>query len=349
MASPIRRVSDEASGVVGIVSPAHVSPRGEQTPALAPDGERVVFAKKIDGRNPVPLTAACAQDDSEPAISPDGRRIAYRSECAGAGIFVMGATGESARRVSDVGYSPSWSPDGRRIAFWGQGQPASNREVWSVAADGSEVGADRAQRVTEDSAIDWSPAWSPDGAWLYFSSTRGGTMNLWRVGVEAATGRTRGDPEPVVVPSGWVGWPSFARDGRRFAFVDRNMRTAILRAPFDPNRGELTGAPRQVETGSIEVWLDGFDLAPDGSSVLFSTVGMPQHLMTAQAEGRELRQLTEGPDRYRQGRFSPDGSWIALQAARFPASNEIAGQQPTVARPGIGRECQTLRRRRQPT
>ena len=63
------------------------------------------------------LTAGCKADDDEPAFSPDGRRIAYRSECAGGGIFVMGATGESARKVTDKGYNPAWSPDGLELAI----------------------------------------------------------------------------------------------------------------------------------------------------------------------------------------------------------------------------------------
>ena len=51
--------------------------------------------------------------------------------------------------------------------------------------------------VTDDAALDWSPAWSPDGRSLYFSSARGGTMNLWRVAIDQATGRLLGEPEPM--------------------------------------------------------------------------------------------------------------------------------------------------------
>jgi Tol biopolymer transport system component len=47
--------------------------------------------------------------------SPDGEKVAFRSECEGGGVFVMGASGESVRRVTDFGYNPAWSPDGRRL------------------------------------------------------------------------------------------------------------------------------------------------------------------------------------------------------------------------------------------
>ena len=65
------------------------------------------------------------------AFSPDGQQIAFRSEREGGGLFVMGATGESAHRITSFGYSPSWSPDGRKIAFAteGVGNPLERRQT----------------------------------------------------------------------------------------------------------------------------------------------------------------------------------------------------------------------------
>ena len=51
--------------------------------------------------------------------------------------------------------------------------------------------AARACRSRNDPAIDWSPVWSPDGQFIYFSSDRGGAMNLWRIAVEPSTGQSR--------------------------------------------------------------------------------------------------------------------------------------------------------------
>ena len=65
------------------------------------------------------------------------------------------------------------------------------------------MGADgtKALAVTDDPALDRNPVWSPDGQELYFISDRGGSMNLWRVGIDESTGRTRGSPQPVTVPA----------------------------------------------------------------------------------------------------------------------------------------------------
>lgn len=349
---------------------------GESSPALSPDGESFAYVKEVDGQQdvflqrvggskPVNLTADCAEDDGAPSFSPDGRRIAYRSECAGGGIFVMGATGESARKVTDSGYNPcwspdglelafadeqlqspfgrgttsrvwavrvengerrlvagrdgmqpSWSPDGRRIAFWGVDDRTSARDLFTVAADGSESDESAAVRVLDDPPVDWSPAWSADGRSLLFSSTRGGTMNLWRIGVDPSTGRPLGAPRPVTVPSSWAGKPSSSADGRRIAFVDRNVRTSIRLASFDPAAGAISGTPRSAALGTIEVH-DTVALSPDGGTVLFDDAGLPQHLYLLDSRGG-LRQLTEGPHRDRQGSFSPDGEWIVFQTDRWP-------------------------------
>ncbi|MCL4838254.1 MAG: serine/threonine-protein kinase [Thermoanaerobaculia bacterium] len=348
----------------------------EMAPALSPDGESLAYVKEIDGQkdvflqrvggsNPVNLTAGCGEDDDEPAFSPDGRRIAYRSECAGGGIFVMGATGESTRKVTAEGYNPSWSPDGlelavadeklgspfgrgttshirvvhvetgerrllserdgmqpafspdgRRVAFWGLDEVSARRDLFTVAADGSQAAPEAAVRLLGDPPVDWSPIWSGDGRSILFSSTRGGTMNLWRIGVDPASGRPDGAPQPVTVPSSWAGPLSASADGRRFAFVDRNVRSAIRVVPFDPAAATFRGVPREVPLGTLEVH-DTISLSPDGRTVLFDQAGLPQHLFL-HAESGGLRQLTEGEHRDRQGFFSPDGTWIVFQTDRWP-------------------------------
>src|SRR5882724_11930853 len=84
----------------------------EYFPSLSPDGKSFVYAgyasgnwdiylQRVGGKNPINLTKDSAADDTQPAFSPDGDRIAFRSEREGGGIFVMGATGESVKRLTD--------------------------------------------------------------------------------------------------------------------------------------------------------------------------------------------------------------------------------------------------------
>ncbi len=98
----------------------------ELFPSLSPDGKAIIYAnratgnldiyhQRVGGKNPTNLTADSPSDDTQPAYSPDGERIAFRSGRDGGGIFIMGASGESVRRLTDFGYNPSWSPDGKEI------------------------------------------------------------------------------------------------------------------------------------------------------------------------------------------------------------------------------------------
>ena len=110
----------------------------EQYPALAPDGRTFLFVsnaagnqdiylQRVDGRNAINLTQRSPAADSQPAFSPDGSQIAFRSSRDGGGIFVMGATGESVRRLTDCRVQPVVGA--RRVAYrlldgTGRAQPA---------------------------------------------------------------------------------------------------------------------------------------------------------------------------------------------------------------------------------
>jgi hypothetical protein len=98
----------------------------ESSPALSPDGELVayvafdgddrdVFLLRVGGQKPINLTEDSPADEQCPAFSPDGRSIAFRSERDGGGLFVMGATSESVRRLTDFGDNPLW---GDPAALW---------------------------------------------------------------------------------------------------------------------------------------------------------------------------------------------------------------------------------------
>jgi Novel STAND NTPase 1/WD40-like Beta Propeller Repeat len=122
----------------------------ESYPSLSPDEAFVVYAKlasgnwdifrrRLGGRRAFNLTEDSGADDIEPAFSPDGEQIAFRSERDGGGIYLMGATGESVRRLTDFGYNPGWSPDGRRLVISTQkfthpliGPAGDVRQLWTV-------------------------------------------------------------------------------------------------------------------------------------------------------------------------------------------------------------------------
>ncbi|HEX8187606.1 MAG TPA: protein kinase, partial [Pyrinomonadaceae bacterium] len=349
-------------------------PGQELFPSLAPDGKSLVYSspasgnwdvyvRRVGGRNTLNLTADSPGDDTQAAFSPDGELIAFRSERDGGGIFVMGATGESVRRLTDFGYYPAWSPDGRelafsthdipdpsnrrpdasavwvvnvstgarrqvtseeagdashpswspagaRIAYWGKHR-GGQRDLWTVAASGGEPA-----QLTDDAAFDWGPVWSPDGRHVYFSSDRGGSMNLWRVPVEERTGRALGPPEPVTAPSPYAEHLSFSRDGRRAAYVSRVSSTNVMKVAFDPRREAPAGPPAAVTRGSKQARAP--DPSPDGQWVAYSSQGEKQEdIYVVDRDGAGApRQLTNDAHKDRDPRWSPDGGAIVFYSDR---------------------------------
>ncbi len=216
----------------------------EYDPSLSPDGEFFVYSgdaagnydiylRRVGGRNAINLTESCSEDDVTPVYSPDGRTLAFRSERDGGGIFLMGATGEGVRRLTDFGYDPAWSPDGEEIVFV-DSKIEESGPLWAV-----QVASGGTRLITEVKRKNpsWSPngqsiacadnfgistvpasggdpvniiplvtngdpLWSPDGKYLYFSGVLGGSFNLWRVPMEEESGRSIGEPKPVTSGAG---------------------------------------------------------------------------------------------------------------------------------------------------
>lgn len=103
---------------------------------------------------------------------------------------------------------PAVSPDGTWIAFSVRDTDLdANKgrfDVWLAAADGSSV-----KRLTSAPANDTSPAWSPDGKYVYFLSTRSESSQVWRIAVGG------GEAEPVTKLPLDVGGFRIFPDGQR--------------------------------------------------------------------------------------------------------------------------------------
>jgi eukaryotic-like serine/threonine-protein kinase len=229
----------------------------EKFPALSPDGTSLayvsresgnddIYLQRVGGHNPINLTKDSTEDDTQPAFSPDGSTIAFRSERGGGGIFVMGATGESVRRLSDVGYNPAWSPDGKRIVVGTEAieNPLGRTglsELWTI-----EVPSGQKRKLFAGDAV--QPSWSPHGDRIaYWAIPRDTAQrDIWTI---PAGG---GPPVPVTqdLPLDWN--PIWSADGRFLYFAsDRGGSMNLWRVAIDEKTGQTSGAPQAFTTPSL--------------------------------------------------------------------------------------------------
>jgi serine/threonine protein kinase/Tol biopolymer transport system component len=246
----------------------------EGYPSLSPDGGSFVFTKSIAGRshiylqrvhgaNPRDLSADSIVDDTHPAFSPDGEHIAFRSEREGGGIFIMGATGESPRRLTAFGYNPSWSPDGGEIVFATEGvaDPAVRRTVSKIWRVG--IANDKKQLLWKGDGV--QPSWSPNGQRIAFWAVdTGSRRSIWTLPVAG------GNPTRVTNDD-HVNWnPVWSPDGRYLYFAsDRGGPMNFWRVPIDQESGKVLGDVEPVTTPAP--WSGFLTFSRNGRSFVYAT------------------------------------------------------------------------------
>lgn len=276
--------------------------------------------------------------------SGDGRSVVItqggkirRVEVATGEVTTIPFTARVHREISEMAYRPfripdqeldvkflRWhtgSPDGRRMVFQAVGR------LWIV-----DLPSGTPRRLTPDSfePFEFSPAWSPDGRWLAFTTWNGpGGGHLWRV---RSAG---GEPEQLTRETGEYVNPAWSPDGMEIALMRgsgaslrgqtflNNPFYRLVRVPAAGGTMELVtevehpaewtflmNARRQVVRPS---W------GPDGRIFFPERENLGEreyrtNLVSVRPDGSDRRVHLTFPDAD-EVVPSPDGQWVAFQEA----------------------------------
>jgi len=177
----------------------HSSGAHDKWPAWSPDGSRVAFISDASGEEELYIAPQDGLKPAEqitrgsnamryqPEWSPDGKRIAFSDKDGKVYVVTL-----ADRKMIEIADSPhgqirdyTWSPRGNYLAFSFDENPNrfSAIYVWS-AGDG------KLRKITDDRFNAYSPAWDPQGNYIYFLADREFQPQISQIEFNYATNRT---------------------------------------------------------------------------------------------------------------------------------------------------------------
>ncbi len=305
-------------------------PGTEVFPSLSPNGDQLAFThptspsnpdiyvQRVGGQNALNLTKDSPREDYQPAFSPDGSLIAFRSERDGGGIYLMGSTGESVRRLTNFGFNPAWMPGGKEIvvatesAFFPYGRGAGASELWAIDA---ATGAKR--KIFAGDAV--QPSASPRGIRIaYWGLLKGSSQrDIWTI---PAAGSPPGEKPVPVTQDAAIDWnPFWSADGKSLYFgSNRDGTMNLWRISIDERTGKPLGPPEPLSLPAREVWHSS--ISADGRHIAFRAVedDVSIERVTFDPASETIVSgpvsLVRGPSDFNGPAVSPDGKTLAYSS-----------------------------------
>ena len=229
------------------------------------------------------------------------------------------------------------SPDGKRVAMTVtravEGENRRHSEVWVVNTAGGEP-----RRWTSPNTESSNPRWSPDGKYLFFSSSRaGGTGNAWANRLDEPSG------EAVQVP-GYPTSGTMPADGSFAVFAEAATPAPQVPAgdPFAQQQPMARPPYDAITRPSVPARFDGrhvVDMTYKNNNTGFvpgrrvPRTWRPQQLFRQTVGDTAKKRITNVAYSHRGAVVSPDGKWVAFVAdARLRADSVVELERDLLAR-----------------
>jgi serine/threonine-protein kinase len=244
-------------------------------PSLSPDGRRlamdVIDGSSQDiwvyelGRDAMTRVTFDGRGNLGPIWSPDGRYIVYEDQ---QGISWTRADGagkpQPLIRTKGLAAPSSFTPDGKRLAYSEQ-VPETGYDLWIVPlkTDGAGLGAGKPEVFLQTPSDERSPAFSPDGRWLAYSSTESGSFQVYVRAFPDKGGKWQ-------ISSGGGAYPMWSRKGRELFFesLDSRIMVAVYTVQGDSFVADKPRLWSEKALANLVNLRKNVDLAPDGKRVV---------------------------------------------------------------------------------
>jgi serine/threonine protein kinase/Tol biopolymer transport system component len=230
--------------------------------------------------------------------------------------------------------NPTIAPDGQQVAFTWSGPDQDNDDVYV-----QRIGSGEPLRLTRDPAVDFSPAWSPDGRWIAF--LRGqvpGTSELRMIAPLGGPERRLGE---LHVRNSYVDPPFLAwmPDGRSLVVVDSpdaGDAEALFILSVETGEKHRLTSPQASSDGQT-----GPAVSSDGRSIVFFQSG-EIYLLTLKEDltpSANPRRLTESALAAQQPTWSHNGKEILFSASRRLWRLSVSAPEARAQIPFVGQDA----------
>jgi eukaryotic-like serine/threonine-protein kinase len=236
--------------------------------------------------------------------APDGQHIVYAKNST---LYTCSLDGSDSRelvKVSGVPFSLRFSPDGSRLRFTIQDTNQHTSSLWEVAADGSGLRA--VLPNWNKPAQESDGAWTPNGDYFLFTSTRDHVQNIWAIRQKTSLFRKAGgEPTQLTVGPLMFSDPTPSLDGKKLFVIGQQRRFDLI---------GLNSKSQQFSMYLPGVSAGEADFLPDNQGMIY--VAHPElTLWRSKPDGSTRTQLTYSPMQVHMPRWSPDGTQIAFVGA----------------------------------
>ena len=274
--------------------PVAADPSVEQRPAIAPDGNRVVFTARLQDPKNVDLYLVTIGDQTPVRLTSD----------------------------PEIDDNAVWTPDGSAIAFTRALRDGHSPCAILImpATGGQERMAGHCK-----SALASRLSWAPDGRILYFSDAeaRGAVSRIYRLDTTTSMTVAVTDPPPNIQGDGE---PQVSRDGKTLAY----LRTKAWQSVEVETQDLESGAHRALSHDGKTVWGLAWG-AKDQGLIFSSDRGGDTGLWWIAKDGSGLTRLALGDVEYRALSFARNKDRLVFEALKDHASFQEVPRDATLA------------------